>query len=220
MKIEYRASFGWPKTAAGYAPCANGLVVHYDGNNQDLANKSHDACHSYWKAIRRYHMDSNGWLDIGYSFAVCPHGYVLEGRGWQHEQAAQPGGNTTWTSVTFMSGDSEKPTTAQVNAFKELRDYLHRKGLSSGLRGHRDFICTSCPGEILYSMVKSGGLTGAPSKEDDVSADEVWDYPIDTGDGKAPWRAKTVLGHLEKEQDDIQAKVNKILELLEAKTSE
>lgn len=175
MKLEKRSAFGWPATAAGYAPCKNGLVVHYDGSNQGLAGKPHSACRAYWKATRRFHMGpARGWLDIGYSFGVCPHGIVMEGRGWQRQQAAQPGGNTTWTSCTFMSGDGEKPTGAQVAAFKELRAWLRGKGLGSAIRGHRDFISTSCPGSILYGMVKSGALKGAVEEDDmPLSKDDV-----------------------------------------------
>ena len=178
MKLEKRSAFGWPATAAGYAPCKNGLVVHYDGSNQGLAGKPHSACRAYWKATRRFHMGpARGWLDIGYSFGVCPHGIVMEGRGWQRQQAAQPGGNTTWTSVTFMSGDAEKPTAAQINAFRELRAWLRGKGLGSAIKGHRDFISTSCPGSILYGMVKSGALTGAPEGEDDMpSVEDIWEW--------------------------------------------
>lgn len=163
MQLEKRSSFGWGATAAGSAPCRNGLVVHYDGSNQGLANKTHEACRTYWKNTRKFHMGSRGWADIGYSFGVCPHGVVMEGRGFGRQQAAQPGGNTTWTSCTFMSGPKESPTAAQVNAFKELRAYLRGKGLASAIRGHRQFVSTSCPGDILYAMVKDGSLTGAPT---------------------------------------------------------
>jgi hypothetical protein len=165
VKLEKRSTFGWPATAAGYAPCKTGLVVHYDGSNQGLAKKPHDKCREYWRNTRRFHMSSaRGWLDIGYSFAVCPHGYVFEGRGWQRSQAAQPGGNTTWTSCTFMSGPDEAPTEKQITAFKELRAWLRGKGLGSAVRGHRDFISTSCPGGKLYTLVKDGSLKGAPSR--------------------------------------------------------
>lgn len=176
MKLEKRSSFGWPATAAGSAPCKNGLVVHYDGSNQGLAAKRHDACRAYWRNTRRFHMSSaRGWVDIGYSFGVCPHGIVMEGRGFGRAQAAQPGGNTTWTSVTFCSGDGEHPTVAQVTAFKELRAWLRGKGLGAAIRGHRDFISTSCPGGTLYAMVRNGSLTGAPTKEDALpSVKDVW----------------------------------------------
>ncbi|MFC9976177.1 peptidoglycan recognition family protein [Spirillospora sp. NPDC127200] len=175
MKLEKRSVFGWPGTAAGTAPCRNGLVVHYDGADQGLAGKSHGACRTYWRNTRAFHMGpSRGWIDIGYSFAVCPHGVVMEGRGFGRVQAAQPGGNSTWTSVTFCSGDGERPTSEQVDAFKELRAWLRGRGLGAAIRGHRDFISTSCPGSVLYGMVRDGSLTGSPQEDDMPSVKDVW----------------------------------------------
>jgi hypothetical protein len=162
MRLEKRASFGWPATEAGTAPCANGMVAHYDSNDQGLAEKDHSACRAYWKWCRNFHMNTRGWLDIGYSFAACPHGVVMEGRGWGHVQAAQPGGNTTWTSCTFMTGPSERPTDAQLHAWSELRAWLRGKGLAAAVKGHRDFNSTDCPGGILYAMVRNGTLRLGP----------------------------------------------------------
>lgn len=170
MKLEKRVSFGWPATAAGAAPCRNGMVAHYDGSDQGLAKKSHSACRDYWKDTRIFHrkpvsQGGRGWLDIGYSFGVCPHGIVFEGRGFGRQQAAQPGGNTTWTSCTFMSGEHESPTAAQLEAWRELRAWLRGKGVAAAVRGHGEFISTSCPGAILRAMVKDGALTkGATTK--------------------------------------------------------
>lgn len=169
MQLEKRSVFGWPPTAAGYAPCKNGLVVHYDGSDLGLAGKGHEVCRMYWRNTRQFHMGpERGWLDIGYSFGVCPHGIVMEGRGWQRVQAAQPGGNTTWTSCTFMSGDSEHPTAAQLAAFQDLRAWLRGVGLAAAIKGHRDFIDTSCPGSILYGMVGSGALLKSTGEGDDM----------------------------------------------------
>lgn len=165
MKLEKRSVFGWPASGAGSASPRNGIAVHYDGANQSLANKQHTSCRTYWRNTRKFHMGpSRGWADIGYSFAVCPHGYVLEGRGLNHEQAAQPGGNRTWYSVTFMSGPTEKPTTAQITAFRELRSWLRGKGVGSALRPHSAFTSTSCCGNILRGLISNGTLAkGVPS---------------------------------------------------------
>lgn len=159
LKLLRRSAFGWPTAVnAGYGACTNGMVVHYDGSDQGLATKAHSACVKYWENTRKFHMGpERRWNDIGYSFGVCPHGYVFEGRGWQKQQAAQPGGNSTWTSCTFMSGDHETATAAQLQAFNDLRAYLRGKGLKAGIKGHRDFISTSCPGTSLYKMVKDTG---------------------------------------------------------------
>ncbi|MEU6781506.1 peptidoglycan recognition family protein [Nonomuraea angiospora] len=198
MKITARAVFGWGPTSARSASPHEGLVIHYDGSDQGLAAKPHTACIAYWKNTRAFHMGpSRGWLDIGYSFGACPHGEVFEGRGFGREQAAQPGGNTTWYSVTLMSGPSESPTAEQVDAVRQLRAWLMSKGVGAGVRGHRDFISTTCPGDRLYRLVKDGTFTGSPSKEeDDVAAKETWQHELTVPYGSADnpaWQAGNVL---------------------------
>lgn len=165
MNLEKRAVFGWPASGAGSANPRSGIAVHYDGSNQSLANKQHASCRTYWKNTRKFHMGpSRGWADIGYSFAVCPHGIVLEGRGLNKVQAAQPGGNSTWYSVTFMSGPSEHPTDAQIKAFRELRSWLRGKGVAAAIRPHSAFTSTSCCGDILRKLISNGTLAkGAPA---------------------------------------------------------
>jgi hypothetical protein len=165
VKLEKRSVFGWGPSGAGYANPRNGIAIHYDGSDQSLAKKQHSSCRTYWRNTRKFHMGpSRKWADIGYSFAVCPHGIVLEGRGLNKQQAAQPGGNTTWYSVTFMSGPSEHPTAAQLTAFRELRSWLRGKGVAAALKPHSAFISTSCCGNILRSLISNGTLAaGTPS---------------------------------------------------------
>ena len=155
MKLVKRSAFGWPTHPnVGTGPCKNGMVVHYnDEPPMHFADKPHSACVNYWKDTRKFHMSGRGWSDIGYSFGICAHGYVLEGRGFGYQQAAQPGGNSTWTSGTFMSGAGEYPTPVQLQAWRDLRAWLRSKGVASRIKGHKDFISTSCPGTTLYKLV-------------------------------------------------------------------
>ncbi|MFC7745384.1 N-acetylmuramoyl-L-alanine amidase [Nocardiopsis composta] len=173
MKLERRSVFGWGATAAGHAPCDRGLVIHYDSGNLGLHAKDHSACRTYWKNTRRFHMGpSRGWADLGYAFGVCPHGIVMEGRGAKRAQAAQPGGNTTWTSCTLMTGPAEDITPAAIEGVRQLRAWLRTNhGLGTGVRGHRDFISTSCPGDKAYALVRNGTFSKPPGSggvEDDL----------------------------------------------------
>lgn len=170
MRLVRRSQFGWPATRATRAYPRRGLVIHYDGSNQGLAGKPHSACVAYWKRTRDFHMTTRGWVDIGYSFACCPHSYVFEGRGYGRSQAAQPGGNTTWYSCTLMSGPAERPNAAQIDAVRELRHWLMGKGVAGAVRGHRDFVSTSCPGDIAYRMVEDGTFSKPPGT--DVEEDD------------------------------------------------
>lgn len=158
-----RSDLGWGASPAAYANPTSGLVIHYDSSNLGLAGKPHSACVTYWKNTRSFHVNGNGWADIGYSFFCCPHSYILEGRGIRKTQAAQPGGNTTYYSCTLAGGPSEDPTSAQIDAVRRLRKWLMDDyGVAGTVKGHRDFISTSCPGDKAYALVKNGTFGKAP----------------------------------------------------------
>lgn len=205
--ITSRAELGWGPTKAPSARPTRGLVIHYDGSNRGLARKSHSACLDYWQWCRSFHTGERGWLDIGYSWAACPHGVILEGRGLGRAQAAQPGGNETWYSVTLMSGPAEDPTPEQITAVRRLRAWLiAAHGLGTAVRGHRDFVDTSCPGDPAYALVRSGTF-----REDvDVSASEVWrhEIPVPFGRPENPeWQARNILVDVAKRVRQLQGVV-------------
>lgn len=164
MEIIKRSFFGWPQSAAELANPQSGLVLHYDGPGQSLLTKTHTECVKYWKAVRKFHVGTHGWADIGYSYGVCPHGYTFEGRGDKRVQAAQQGANSTWYSCSLMLGNGEKPTDKQIASVKNLRDYLHNEyGNSKSIKGHKDFNSTDCPGTIIYKMIKDGVFSSSVS---------------------------------------------------------
>lgn len=164
MRLQRRSAFGWPATRAGWANPTRGVAVHYQGGRTGITGfDSHSQCKDLWQRNRRHHVNGNGWLDIGYSFGVCPHGYVLEGRGLNHQQAAQPGGNSTWYSVTFMTGPGVDPHPEQMQAFRELRAWLMGKGVRRAIRPHSSFVATACPGSILRRMIRDGSLAKGAS---------------------------------------------------------
>lgn len=173
-KYVTRALLQWPTAYAMGIPtahCDTGMVLHYDGNLYDgrgLSHLPHSACVAYWISTRSMHMRApRKWRDIGYSFGVCPHGVRFEGRGWQREQAAQPGGNTTWTSCTLMLGPGEMPRPEQIQGVRLLRNELMNKGLKAAIRPHSAFISTSCPGDIIRGMIDDGTFKKAPLSWDE-----------------------------------------------------
>jgi hypothetical protein len=229
LQLVKRTAFGWGSTGAAYAKPRQGLVIHYDGSDQNLAGKPHASCVDYWRRTRKFHVGSNRqWVDIGYSFGACPHGFVFEGRGEGRAQAAQPGGNTTWYSVTLMSGPGEKPTPEQIEAVRELRAYLMDRGLGEAVKGHRDFYATSCPGDELYRLVRDGTFTKSPEvstrttiEEGDVSAKDVWTYeiPVEWGSKDNPeWQAKSILVNTGQRVRSLEAKVEELTAAVKALT--
>lgn len=175
MPFVSRSQLGWPPTRAGAANPTSGLVIHYDGTDAGLGRGPHSECIAYWNRVRNYHMRVRGWADVGYSWFCCGHGMILEGRGLGHYQAAQgtTAGNSDWYSATLALGPTEQPTDAQINAVRELRTWLIRRGVAGKLAAHRDFTSTRCPGPILTRMVRDGSFAGSP---DTIREEPMPDY--------------------------------------------
>jgi hypothetical protein len=155
-----RRMLNWPAMASleNAVRCNpnSGLVLHWDGAG-GLVGKPHTACVNYWRRTRDFHINSRGWVCIGYAWGVCPHGGRLEGRGWGWIQAAQPGGNSTWESCTLMLGPGEMPTPEQITGVRRLRaDLMEERGLKADIRPHSRFVSTDCPGPIISRMITDG----------------------------------------------------------------
>ena len=71
--------------------------------------------------MQNYHMDSNGWCDIGYSFAIGGDGEVYEGRGWNHVGAHTYGFNDVGYGVDFIGDFTDHdPTQAAQDTYQVL----------------------------------------------------------------------------------------------------
>jgi peptidoglycan hydrolase-like protein with peptidoglycan-binding domain len=157
--------WGGPSSIGGYANPTQGCVPHYNGGAIGLIKpgKPHLACYDYVRRVHRQHLNQ-GWAGGGYSFLSCPHGYVFEMRGLDHQQAAQPGGNSTWYSIQMMVGGSEEPTALQVQAWRDCRTYIRqRRRVAAAIRGHFQFVSTSCPGTPTKRLISNGTLAGSGS---------------------------------------------------------
>ncbi|TQN26084.1 putative peptidoglycan binding protein [Haloactinospora alba] len=187
-KLVWRSDLGWPsESPASDANPKQGLVIHYDSADQNLANKSHSACIDYWNSTRDYHVNGNGWADIAYSFFACPHGYVIEGRGLFKTQAAQLGHNSEYYSCTLSGGPTDPIPDAQIDAVRELRAWLMEPdtSISGTVIGHRDLNSTSCPGDTAYALVQDGLFATTPGdsipddsdQEENTDATDAPDWP-------------------------------------------
>lgn len=188
MKLVSRAAWGargyrLPSGATLYSGSRRrGVKLHYLGSA--YSDRPHDRCDDFVRQLQASHMDGNGWSDIGYSFVVCTHGYVYEGRGLRRRNSAN--GNTTLNeqdyAICLLVGSSglTRPTDAQLHGARDAIDYCRKEGpAGTWIGGHRDGYATSCPGDPIYAWAKQGAprpTTSTPSEEDDVSAFDVWAY--------------------------------------------
>jgi N-acetylmuramoyl-L-alanine amidase len=148
-------------------------VFHYSGADAD-EQADHANCAGRVRGIQRDHMDTQGWLDIAYSFLVCVHGYVFAGRGYGVRTAATGPANGHPLAVCFLGNDSAgraDVTPAARQAHVEIvRAINERYGRVLRYAGHRDLVATACPGNELYRYIRSpefaqAGAPRDPSKE-------------------------------------------------------
>uniref|UniRef100_A0A8C8VQ34 Peptidoglycan-recognition protein n=1 Tax=Pelusios castaneus TaxID=367368 RepID=A0A8C8VQ34_9SAUR len=127
------------------------IIHHTEGN----LCSSLASCSKEVKGIQNYHLDKRGWADIGYNFLIGEDGRVYEGRGWRTMGSHARKVNRISLGFSFLG--NRAPNAAALNAAKKLiqcaisRGYLSR---SYTLKGHRNVMPTSCPGNALYAIIR------------------------------------------------------------------
>ena len=190
--IVLRSGWGADETivrsAPWYADRIGFAVVHHTAGAQPSTPAQSAAI---VRAIQRYHVQGNGWNDIGYNFLVDRFGQVFEGRAGgiarnvvgAHAQGFNTGSVGVAVLGTYSSVGIEQPAKDALVALLAWRlDVAHvdpdstvvwRSGgnprypagtpvLLRAVSGHRDTGPTSCPGQILYETLPDlAALTAA-----------------------------------------------------------
>lgn len=171
----------------GYTKSVKAAFVHHSatGNNYTCAQAP-----SVLRGIYRYHVQSSGWRDIGYNFAIDKCGNIYEGRAGG---VAKPvmgahtlGFNTNSVGIAVLGTYSTtNPPAAATTAIAKLTAWKlglygvnprgkttltsggsnkYKKGTKVSLNtisGHRDGFLTECPGSRLYGKLGTTRTTSA-----------------------------------------------------------
>lgn len=164
IDLVTRAEWGArvPRGSYSTLTSAKGVKVHFTGARVELAIvDDHALCIAMVRSIQGYHMDGNGWIDIGYSMVACPHRKVFVGRGPHHLPAANgPGWNSGHYAVLGLVGTSGlvEPPDGMLLGILDAIEYLRTKGdAGREIKGHKDdYEHTDCPGDALYAWVEAG----------------------------------------------------------------
>lgn len=149
------------------------IIVHHSAVNYSPGTNYAGVVRSYWD----YHVNTNGWSDIGYNWLVDPNGVIYEGRG-DSVQGAHFSCMNSGTMGVCVIGDFETatPTYESITALDDLiaweatdkeidvlvTSYHEASELYLyGISGHKDANSstqgcpsgTLCPGENLYILL-------------------------------------------------------------------
>lgn len=182
-----RASQSTPARMTGFT---SGWFWHWNGPTVGLgvAPPADDVAR-FLRGVQSYHIDSKGWNDIAYSFAVDPLGRIWELRGWGVAGAHTEGHNTTSMAVFFTVGVGDPITPAMVNGAEQLMIEGLNRGYSNSLvRPHSDVRQTSCPGDGLRAYLagrtppRAAGGGGGAAEIQQILADLSDQYMIEAFD--------------------------------------
>lgn len=165
--MTYVPRAGWgarspqgPRNALDRSP--KGVGVHWNGPGCAAQIRTHDKCPGFIRGIQSFHMGpQRGWSDIAYSLFICPHGDVYEGRGKGVGTAAfgSNHGNRYYYALYAMWGEGDGPVPdALLDGLRDAVRICRGWGAGNQIIGHRDEQNTQCPGDELYSYVKTGRL--------------------------------------------------------------
>ncbi|HEX6701752.1 MAG TPA: N-acetylmuramoyl-L-alanine amidase [Gaiellaceae bacterium] len=164
------------REAPKYASALHFALVHHTAGSNNYGPGQSAAI---VRAIELYHVEGNGWNDIGYNFLVDKYGQVFEGRYGGMQRAVigahAQGFNTGSVGVALIGNyGSRAPSAAAQKALANLLawrlDVAHIDPRSSltwisggnprfpagtpvflrAISGHRDTGFTECPGYALY----------------------------------------------------------------------
>jgi hypothetical protein len=151
---------GWGARARSCGPrhTPNRLTIHHTvtPNNDSMSMPAR------MRQIQNYHINTQGWCDIGYHFLIGQDGKVYQGRMENIVGAHAASANTNNVGISFIGTfTSRAPSDAMLNAAARIMKAMSRTyGISLNrdkVKGHRQVGTTStaCPGQALYDRLSN-----------------------------------------------------------------
>ncbi|XP_013189612.2 peptidoglycan-recognition protein LB [Amyelois transitella] len=133
------------------------VVIHH--SYQPGVCLTRQECITAMRSMQSFHQNDQGWVDIGYNFAVGGEGSVYEGRGWENVGAHAVGYNAQSIGICII-GDwiNVLPPREALEATKQLIQIGVSLGYISPnyvLMGHRQASDTECPGSALFNEIST-----------------------------------------------------------------
>lgn len=170
-RAQWGANESIRRGSPSYATVKFGVLHHTAGSN----NYTKAQAPGVVRGIYSFHVNGNGWNDIGYNFLVDRYGQIYEGRFGGMDRGVVGAHAAGWNSGSFgvsLMGnfDIASPPAAAINAASEVIGWKyamhgidpstnatvrHNNRTIPTLVGHRDVGSTACPGRYVYSQMAS-----------------------------------------------------------------
>lgn len=117
------------------------------------------------ETIRRWHVQGNGWRDIGYHYVIYRDGTIHLGRPLEQIGAHTSGHNSDSVGICYIGGcasDGKTPkdtrTAAQKEAMRTLCKILMDTLGIKEIHGHYEYAAKACPSFDVQKWRREAGL--------------------------------------------------------------
>lgn len=113
------------------------------------------------RQMQAYHIDTNGWCDIGYHFVVSQSGLIYQGRSNENHPGAHVGNQNPGNVGISLIGNYQEatPATTQLEATAKIMSWVKKtydiEWSRDNVKGHREWPgqSTGCPGDNLLAKL-------------------------------------------------------------------
>ena len=134
-----------------FNPAGGGVAGHWGGGAQRI--ETVDQAIARWLAWQRQHMNTHGWVDIGYTAGYWK-GNVFAGRGYGVRPAAQRAGNADHYAFVWLGGSGEVPTEEDFATLAwMINDARDNGGAGRSTKPHSFWVATACPGPDIRAKL-------------------------------------------------------------------
>lgn len=167
-----------PSCSASQMSSLNRAVIHHTASTGDYNTAGINESKAKVRGVQNYHMNNNGWCDIGYHFLVDKHGNIFSGRKdsavlGERPRGAHDGCNSNSFGFTAL-GYYHPPynnaaTTKLINGLRNIIAWRmpggwnptgngtsYCNGVTDKVIGHRQVKATACPGDKLFEKITEG----------------------------------------------------------------
>jgi hypothetical protein len=162
----------------------NRVILHHTAVATHWNTTSIDTSKPSVRSIQNYHMDNNGWCDIGYHFVIDKFGNIFEGRynsmtqltrGIIHADCVTDNFNFTLMGYCHTPYNNDPSATCRGRIY-DLIAWRMPAGWSpygsdvpctttvGKVAGHRNVSATACPGDIFYNNYITANYSGGDAR--------------------------------------------------------
>lgn len=108
-----------------------------------------------FEAIKKYHMETKGWNDIGYHYYITKDGVAHKGRAEETIGSHTVGWNAKSLGICLEGNfDTEVPKEIQLNALRKLIKEIYSRRGRLPIHYHNEYADKSCPGKFFYDKFR------------------------------------------------------------------